>query len=213
MHDDEDFTNRIWKLARGGEDPVLQKHIDTCDMCRIELDALGLLAQYQETTGGKMHDLPNDLSSTLSGLLRRIRPDLGQSASAVPTLTEKLKTVWAELLQDTGAQTQIVGLRGEADARTRQIAFVSDIADLDLEVSPSDNAFGIFGQFGIDEVPEGLRIRFVRAEEDPLSPTAEGVIEVPVSDQGYFRLTVDAGEWVVVVTLDDAVVLFPGVQL
>jgi hypothetical protein len=34
-----------------------------------------------------------------------------------------------------------------------------------------------------------------------------------INEDGYFRLTLAPGEWVAVVDLDDAVVLFPGVRL
>jgi hypothetical protein len=121
--------------------------------------------------------------------------------------------VVAELVVDTGATPQLAGLRGEQRQRTRQLAFVSNVADLDLEITQMDETYSVTGQVGIDDLPRGLRVRFVPAEQNPLADDVPGAIEAEIQDRGYFSVALPALEWVAMVEIEDAVVLFPGVRL
>lgn len=209
MHQTHDFTERIWQLVQGKADAEVEVHLETCPDCQ-ELQQ-SLEALFTLRLAGGVPPVPNTVISSLNGLMQKVRPDLGPRRPSGEVILQKARTIFAELIHDTKLQPQVVGLRGDSD--TRQIAFVSDVADLDLEVSETDSQFLVVGQLGMDEVPDNLSVRFVPAESDPLEPNGEASQSIAVSQQGYFRLTIDPGDWVVAVDIDDAVVLFPGVKL
>jgi hypothetical protein len=190
-------------------------HLATCAECRAQIADLQPLARYEETTGGTLAEPPSALKARWSSLLPAIRPDLvSQPEGLFGAAIERLRQVFGRLVLDTGATPQLAGLRGaRGPAKARQLAFVSEVADLDLEVVQSANAVAVSGQLGMDSVPADLSIRFVPADQDPLLKSATGVVKAGISDQGYFALTLTNGEWVAAVDIDDAVVLFPGVQL
>jgi hypothetical protein len=214
MHEECDFDTRIWNLAQGGQDAVLERHIATCDACQEELSSLRHLAGLRLVAGGPLADVPPEMPATLSNLLSQVRPDLVPQPQLLGTqLSAHLRRITATLLHDTGLSPQVAGLRSGGDRRTRQLAFVSDVADLDLEVSRVEDEFAVTGQLGMDSVPESLNIRFVPADQDPLETTRPGGLSTVINEDGYFRLTLAPGEWVAAVDLDDAVVLFPGVRL
>jgi hypothetical protein len=214
MHDAQDFERRLWNVAQGTPDAQLEQHIATCDTCQEELFTLRQLARFQSVANGGLADPPPSLLATVSSLMPRIRPDLVSRPQSVgDRLRVRLRQVTANLILDTGLTPQVAGLRGNGNRRTRQFAFVSEVADLDLEVSRLDDGYAVAGQLGMDTVPANLSIRFVPADQDPLVPEAPGVRETPLSEQGHFTLTLRGGEWVAAVEFDDAVVLFPGVQL
>lgn len=205
---------RLWHVAQGSRDDDLMAHLATCAECQDALATLGALASYRETTGGALAEAPVALVARVSALLPRVRPDLVHGTGANERLVDRLSRVVAELLLDTSATPQPAGLRsGASDRRTRQLAFVSDVADLDLEVSQFDDVFGVAGQLGMESVPPNLTIQFVPAEEDPLAEDVASRVESAISSDGYFEVTLGAGEWVAAVEFDDAVVLFPGVHL
>jgi len=218
LHDDPQYETRLWNVAQGRQDTDLMHHIATCDDCRNEVLALGLLARYQATTGGVMPDVPPSLVIRAAALLPVVRPDLvARVASPQATTGEgvlsRVRRITAELLADTGATPQLAGLRSGVDRRTRQLAFVSEVADLDLEVSQFDDSFSVAGQLGMDVVPPNLQIRFVPADQDPLAEEITGLVQAAISKGGYFELALTSGEWVAAVEIEDAVVLFPGVRL
>lgn len=214
MHNDPQFETRLRNLAQGQPDTALMQHVSTCDDCQGDLNVLRELVRYRDTTGG-LADVPQSLVSRLAGLLPIVRPDLVArgSPSAVEQLAGCIRRITADLLIDSGATPHLAGLRGGVHQRTRQFAFVSDVADLDLEVSQLEGGYTVTGQLGMDTVPPNLRIRFVPADEDPLADQVAGAVQSPISNGGYFELTLTAGEWVAAVEIDDAVVLFPGVRL
>jgi hypothetical protein len=215
LHDEPQFEHRLWRYAHGEPDPGLERHLSTCDECREQVAALRPLAHFQETTGGRLAEPPASLMTRLSSLLPAIRPDLvPKPASFGDTVVDRLRQVLGRLVLDTGVTPQLAGLRGgRGPVGARQLAFVSEVADLDLEVVQSANTVAVSGQLGMDSVPADLSIRFVPADQDPLVESATGVVETGISEQGYFALTLTSGEWVAAVDIDDAVVLFPGVQL
>lgn len=215
MHDEPRFEKRLWRLAEGGQDTELMHHISTCDDCREELEALGELARYRTATGGVMAEVPRSLAVRIAGLMPAVRPDLTRPPrpSPVDGLVERVRRHTARLIFDSGAMPQVAGLRGSGNGGTRQLAFVSDLADLDLEVSHLDGGYTVAGQLGMDVVPPNLQIRFVPADQDPLASDIAGLIQTPISTGGYFELMLTAGEWVAAVDFDDAVVLFPGVRV
>lgn len=214
MHDERDFENRIWELARGGRDADLERHIASCEACQEELTSLRHLAELRRVAGGSLADVPPEMPAMLSSLLGRIRPDLLITPRPVMEQARAyLRRITATLLHDSGLSPQVAGLRSGGDRKTRQLAFVSDVADLDLEVSRVGDGFAVTGQLGMDSVPEDLNIRFVPADQDPLETSHAGGMASVIDEEGYFRLTLAPGEWVAAVDLDDAVVLFPGVRL
>jgi len=214
MHDEHDFDRRIWNVAMGVEDAAVLRHAATCVHCRDHLFALRQLARFQATTGGVLVEPPELVTFEASRLMSHIRPDLvAQPPSLSDKMRDRLREVAASLLHDTGLTPQVAGLRAEADRRTRQLVFASDVADLDLEVSRLNDQYAVTGQLGMDVVPENLSIRFVPADQDPLDLDVTGVVETGISKQGYFTLSIDPGDWTAAVEIEDAVVLFPGVHL
>lgn len=215
MHDDPHVETRLWNVAQGGQDDDLMRHIATCDDCDADLGALRTLAQYRVATGGGLIEPPTSLVGRLAGLLPAVRADLiaPSGHSAVTEFLGRVRRITAELLLDSAATPQLAGLRSGGDRRTRQLAFVSEVADLDLEVSQRDDGYTVAGQLGMDTVPSNLVIRFVPADQDPLADEISGSFQSPISQGGYFELLLTAGEWVAAVDIDDAVVLFPGVRL
>lgn len=201
-----DMTNRIWNYIQGQADAELEAHLQTCQECQHELETLNGL--FALRTIEDVPPVPGTLMSTLNGLMEKVRPDLVRQAPAGVSVMERIRTIVAELLQDTALNPQIAGLRGETS--TRQIAFTSDVADLDLEVSPADDEFLVVGQLGMDEIPQDLHIRFVQTNNDARSEAANTAL---LSNQGHFRLNVAPGTWDISVEIDDAIVMFPGIQL
>lgn len=201
-HPDE---QHLWRLARGEPDTATEAHVSACDQCRVELDALRPLASYHATTGGGMVDPPPTLESRMTSLFRQVRPDLVRERwSPVKAAREAIQRITAELVMDTGATPQLAGLRG-ADRRTRQIAWVSDIADLDLEVTEQGGTSVIAGQLGMDDIPPRLVITFTATGIDP--------VEAQISADGHFTVNLPAGDWTASVQIDDAVLQFPGVRV
>lgn len=209
MHQNTDLTDRLWNFVQGEPDTEIEAHVQSCKECRDEIEVLSGLRAAR--TAGDFPPVPEPLTSTLTDLFSKVRPDLVKQPQEPLSPVKRLRTIVADLLQDTALQPQIAGLRGES--RTRQIALTSDVADLDLEISTLDNQFLVVGQLGMDEIPDNLSIRFVPEDGDPLNPDAPGTSSSKLSDQGYFRTHVAPGNWVIAVDIHDAVVLFPGIQL
>ena len=214
MHDELDFERRLWDYAQGAQDADVERHVVTCGACRDDLVALRSMVQLRNTSGGGLVEPPATVMRQASGLLARVRPDLVARPQALSDkMRDRLRQVAASLLIDTGLTLPVAGLRAEADRRTRQLVFTSEVADLDLEVSRLDDGFSVAGQLGMDVVPRNLSIRFVPADQDALAEDVSGVCETGISGQGYFNLSIAAGDWTAAVEIDDAVVLFPGVHL
>lgn len=201
-HPDE---QQLWRLVHGEPETAIEAHVATCDQCRSELETLRSLAQYHTTTGGGMADPPPTLEMRVASLFHQVRPDLvKERRSPLETVRETLRRITADLIMDTGVSPQVAGLRS-VDRRTRQIAFVSDVADLDLEVNQQADANVIAGQLGMDDVPPGLIIRF--------SADENRTVEAPVSDDGHFTVHLPSGDWIASVQIDDAVLQFPGIRV
>lgn len=213
MHNTYEFTARIWKLAQGGSDPEVQDHINTCPRCREEFETLRSLNNLKVTADGDLAALRTEQTSALSALLEKYGPVGRAPQTQHHSVLTKLKTIWAEMLHDTGNHVQLAGLRSGASTGTRQVAFVSDVADLDLEITAVDQLFSVVGQVGLDSIPSGLNITFIPSGEDPLVPNPDRVISSSIDDHGYFNLNVQPGVWVASLEMEDAVVLFPGVEL
>lgn len=214
MHNDKHFDSRLLDFLRGEQDPQLEDHLASCKSCQELAFTLKQLVHYQATTGGGLIEPPPALMSEVIGLLAKVRPELpADRVQTTSSLVHRLPRVVAGLILDTRATPQLAGLRGVSEPRTWQLAFVSDLADLDLEVSLKEAAYTVAGQLGMDNVPAGLRIRFVPADQDPLSDDVQGAIEAEIQERGYFSVALPASDWVAMVEIDDAVVLFPGVRL
>ena len=214
MHDDKHFDSRLLDFVRGEQDPQLEDHLASCNSCQELAFTLRQLVQYQATTGGGLIEPPLALVAEVTGLLAKVRPELpADRVQTASSLVKRLQRVVASLILDTRATPQLAGLRGASGPRTWQLAFVSDLADLDLEVSSKEAAYSLAGQLGMDKVPTGLRIRFVPTDQDPLSDDVRGAIEAEIQERGYFSVALPASDWVAMVEIDDAVVLFPGIRL
>lgn len=209
MHDDQDFDTRLMRFAAGDDDPEMAGHVASCPECQESLSTIRLLARTRETTGGSLPEVPDALTACLEGLMPRIRPDLipAKEPSLVERIRERATTILSELVMDSGATPAVAGLRGAGD-EARQLAFVSDVADLDLELTPAGEEWTVAGQIGMDTVPEGLVIRFLPADADPLDDDVAGSFSAPISDDGYFSLLLPPGAWLAAVTMDDATILF-----
>jgi hypothetical protein len=184
--------------AAGKDDSDLARHIESCPACQEEL----------------LPDLPDGLSATLDSLLPRIRPDLvpREPTSIVERSRNRVAMFIAELLFDSGLTPDLAGLRGTT-SHTRQMAFVSDLADLDLELSPISNDWSVTGQLGMDVVPAGLVIRFVPASAAFLDEEHDGIITANISADGYFDLVLPSGDWVAAVTMEDATIVFRDIAI
>ena len=214
MHDAQDFDIRLSNYARGQADAQLAAHIAGCEACRESVFALLQLMEYRQGTGGRLVDPPESVLAQASGLLARVRPNLITRPEPVTDrLRDKARQLVATLILDTGATPQVTGLRGQADRRTWQLAFVSDVADLDLEVIQVGDLCTVAGQLGMDYVPPGLKIRFIPADQTGMLTERTGVIEADILERGHFAVSLPAADWVASVEIDDAVVLFPGVRL
>lgn len=214
MHDEPNFENRLMRFAAGHDDPELARHIAGCVDCHEALSTVRLLARARETSGGTLSELPDTLAATLDGLLARIRPDLvpAKAPSIVERIRDRATTILSELVHDSGATPAVAGLRGAGD-RARQLAFVSDVADLDIELTPSGDDWAMTGQLGMDAVPEGLVIRFLPASADPLDEDVPGTRTATISGDGYFDLVLPSGRWLAAVTMDDATIVFRDIAI
>jgi hypothetical protein len=220
MNQHNDMHDRLWMLARGEEDAELSAHVAGCSVCQEELATLRILVQHRAVTGSGLVEPPQSLLADATALFRRIRPDLlpAPSRPARSEALDRLRQITARLVIDTALTPQLNGLRGGSNHRTRQIAFVSDAADLDLELSPTDpktRRASVVGQLGMDTVPIGLSIRFSTIQRAPSQTHSAALtaIETDISTDGYFNLSLPVGEWHASVQIDDAVVLFPGIRV
>jgi hypothetical protein len=200
--------------AAGKDDPDLARHIESCPACQEELRTVRLLPSVRKTTRGSLPDLPDGLSATLGSLLPRIRPDLvpRESTSIVERSRNRAAMFIAELVFNSGLTPDLAGLRSTT-SHTRQMAFVSDLADLDLELSPISNDWSVTGQLGMDVVPAGLVIRFVPASAAFLDEEHDGIITANISADGYFDLVLPSGDWVAAVTMEDATIVFRDIAI
>src|SRR5699024_11047471 len=115
MHENTDYTDRLWNFVHGTPDPGLEDHLQTCQICQEEqrvLEGLSALRAVEDTP-----PVPASLTNSLAGLLSKVRPDLVRHPAKAPSTGKNLVTIIAELIHDTAVQPQIVGLRG--DSRTR----------------------------------------------------------------------------------------------
>lgn len=222
MHQASDYGERIWALARGTVDGELERHVADCAECQDQLTTLRHVARYMQITGGAYADPPAALVSRLDGLMRRIRPDLvaGQSTSERFEIGALVRRVMASLVLDTGLTPQVSGLRATTDNRTRQLLFESDVADLDIELARNEAIGGwtVVGQLGMDHVSPGSMISFIPAEHlettpEPSQQELASAIRVAVSVDGYFTGTLSPGNWVALVEVDDAIVVFGEIRL
>lgn len=182
------------------------------------------LLAYRRLVGDPATEPPAGLATRMVSLLGRVRPDL--ISSDRPSLADQavsaLRRITASLSIDTATLAQgVAGLRGTTASQTRQVAFVSEAADLDLELtsgSSPDLPIFVTGQLGMTAVPTDQTIWFVPAGQVPatgeIEPAAiENTLEAAVDEDGYFRLTISPGDWVGLVEIGDAVVLFRDIRV
>lgn len=216
MHDDVNFESRLMAFARDADDPDMAAHIAGCQACQEDLETVRHLARYQAATGPAGFLAPPDpVDEALLSLFATVRPDLvpASSPSPISRVADRLRVITAELFSDSGASPQLAGLRSDGPQKTRHLAFMSQVADLDLEITEAEPAWSVAGQVGMDQVPSDLSIRFVPAHLDPATAGPPEIISAPVSDAGYFSVSLSAGEWSAAINVDDATVVFPGVRL
>ncbi len=214
MHNEPDLEERLLRFASGDEDPELSRHLASCGDCREQLQLVQRLVSLREVAGGTLREPPVLVVQQTNALFTRIRPDLVQrdSVSSTP-ISARLKQIWAQLVLDTGATPEIAGLRSASDRRTQQFAFTSDVADLDLEVTRDGDVCSVVGQLGMDTVPSGLTIRFVPADNRPIEDALPDSHQAVILESGHFALLLPPAEWIAVVEIDNALIVFSGVQL
>lgn len=213
-HQNDSHGRRLWKLAQGEQDLEMEQHLSNCDTCQEELVTLRQIVHYQQTTGGSIKEIPETLHTTLAGLFGKIRPDLARpQSSTLDEVLAHLRRVTATLVFDTNTMLQPIGLRSGGDGHISQLAFVSDIADLDLEISRRDDKHNVVGQLGMEYVPPGLVISFTPSDDGSTTYAAKDEVETGISDDGHFSLILPPGQWVASVHIRDAILLFPGIKL
>jgi hypothetical protein len=130
-------------------------------------------------------------------------------SSAWRSLRRQLEAVVASLVYDSRAQPALAGYRGAGDVV--QLSYESEIADVDLELSPTGAQAGatwlVMGQIS----PHEMRARPVVAL---LSPSDESFcMEIAPDEHGVFTLQSASGEYELVIRFADRVVVFPDVNL
>ncbi len=214
MHDETEFESRLLSFAAGGEDSALAAHLESCAECRTQLATVRQLLTYQHTIPGGFAEPPAETRQVMMSLFGRVRPDLVRRQTAsLASRWSRLQRVWGQLVLDSVATPHLAGLRSATDRRSRQLAFTSDIADLDLEVTRHGETVAIAGQLGMDTLPDGLWIRFYMTDAASLLEKRSDSVEAEIQPRGHFSLTLHPAEWVAIVELDDALVVFPGVRL
>src|SRR5680860_619405 len=81
----------------------------------------------------------------------------------------------------------------------------SVVAGLILDTRATPQLAGLRGESG----SRTWQLAFV----SDLADDAQGAVEAEIQEQGYFSVALPASEWVAMVEINDAVVLFPGVRL
>lgn len=205
-HGDHELARQLWDLATGVRHPEIERHVAGCATCQTELDTLRQLAHAHETTGESLAEPPPHLRASLINLFGKVRPDL-TSARQHPAdqMREAMRRIFAELIFDSGEVSQLAGLRSGGARSSRQLAFTSDVADLDIEIAAHDTGATLHGQLGMDEVPAELVITFTDADHSPVSAL--------VDPEGHFTATLPAGDWTATVRIDDVRLVFPSIRL
>ncbi len=179
------------------------------------------LLHYRESPLATTPDPDEGLRARLSALLGQVRPDLLRARPGpVAQARRRLREIVGSLVLDTADPgLSAAGLRSGTQ-RTRQVTFVSDVADLDLELAPEDGGsrWAVSGQLGLDEIPDNLVIWFVPGHA--VTVTAEtkpdlipGAASAPLEPDGTFRVTLPEGNWVALSEIGDAVVLFREIRI
>lgn len=189
-------------------------------------DALDQLVRYRRTIGDPESSPPVGLTRRMASLFGDVRPDLVIRRQPLSSLIDRaaggVQRLTASMVIDTGTLVGgIAGLRAAADRRTRQVAFVSEVADLDLELTMMESAgmpWAVTGQLGMSTVPPEQTIWFVPAGQVPVSGDLEPravdeAVQAPVNPDGYFKVSLIAGDWVGFVEVGDAVVLFREIRV
>ncbi len=135
-------------------------------------------------------------------------------APARAGLLDALRRIIAELVYDSRLQPALAGVRGVG--RSRQLSFESELADIDVEIEPLTG-----------ESPERLRVsgQIARRGGAPaagaaplgISLAAPGSLEALSSatadPRGMFSMNAIPGRYDLLITVDDAVLVLPGVTV
>ncbi|HEV2529849.1 MAG TPA: hypothetical protein VGT61_15505 [Thermomicrobiales bacterium] len=185
-------------------------------------EVLSHLLHYRESPLAVGPEPDQRLRNRMSALLGQVRPDLIRQPQPGPIAAagQRLRRVFGELIMDSAnAGLAVTGLRS-ASPRTRQITFVSDVADLDLELAPSDDGtiWSISGQLGLDEITSDLILWFIPASRVPAPADfepgeIEGAVSTRLGADGSFLISLPAGDWTAMSEIGDAVVLFREVRI
>ena len=216
----------FWDGVLASKDRPAPGHERFSDEDREVADALDHLLRYRGALGGPEFRPPVALSRRMASLFGAVRPDLvvrtPAQATVMDRVTNAVRRVIATMVIDTGAVAGgITGLRAASDRRSRQVAFVSDVADLDLELTrpePDGKPWSVTGQLGMATVPPEQTIWFIPAGHVAMSgalePTSvDDAIRAPIDRDGYFQVTLDPGDWVGLVEVGDAVVVFREIRV
>ena len=213
MHSENGFEWRLMPFVRGSEDSMIEGHLKECPQCRETLDVLRSVEGTLDPDLPQITDPPASLQRNMIGLYGRIRPDLAaQGRFSSTSSLDQLKKVWAICTLDSRL-APVAGLRSAITDNPRQLAFTSEVADLDLEITQQGSRFLVLGQLGMDVVPPGLSIQFVPTSQLLSSHRPIDSVDAAIADRGHFQLTLDSDDWVAVVAFDGVLVVFPKVEV
>ncbi len=135
-------------------------------------------------------------------LVRRVKGMVGAAPSAAaPALREFVAT----LVFDSFGKVALAGFRGTV--ADRQLAYSSDIADIDLQVSaPAPSRRAVRGQVSTAGAPGATSAALTRPGQ------ADPVCQAEVDQHGMFSLESTPGTFELRITVGDSVVLVPGLD-
>lgn len=173
------------------EQQQLQAHIDGCARCRTEATEIRRLLTIMHSDR-----TPDPPAAVVARALRIFPP------RPAPSTTSLLQRIVAALQFDSGQLTPALGLRSGA-AAPRQLLFTAGDYDLDLRLTPAEQADGwiLSGQVLGGDAPTG-QVRLQGATTTAQVPlTAPGEFVLPPIVAGAYTLVVQLADTEIAVDL------------
>jgi len=165
------------------------------------------LAQIRETLATMLSD--DSVAPRPEALARAKAIFRHEHAASLAGWWQQLERVVASLIYDSRAQPALTGYRGVGDAV--QLSYESEIADIDLELSPvgaaKDAVWTVMGQVSTREPAATVAIVFVSRSQGGAK------IEIKPDEHGLFTLRADAGEYDLFIRVADKVITVPQLNL
>lgn len=178
----------------------ISAHVATCADCTATLSRLAMVRSTVQIDA---------LGGPSTAALARVRGLITGNASAPQlSFSDSVKRVFAKLAFDSRQGYALAGLRGTAD--TYLLSYRVDGGSLDLQVEPpaslDGRAWQVTGQIELaNHLSEPLDIAIIRSGR---------TVAVATTDEfGVFAVDVAAGEYDVLVSLNDATIVFPEVEV